>query len=251
MTIRTLLIFIAISASASEPQIILGVLEEVTGHYADEAPSRAVRVAFQKNGSEWKPFPSDCPDQACLKTITSEYPPTVTWTIAFSGRAIGQLTAETPKDFEYYSAVGLQKIIKGPSIGKRSLVAASQPYLLKIPTHGSPREPASSDLAASLRAAFRKKYPEVSNCTTTQYRDADIKLNKAYSSNKGWSAVELLLTGNHCEGPPYDAFTTQWFAVTPRGEAMFLLAKACLASRCRHDYDNDGKSGTGIRYRSL
>ncbi len=257
MMIRALLIFIALCSYAAEPAIILGVLEEIPGHYSGEPSFRAVRVAFQKKGREWQPFPADCPDQACLKTIASEYPPTVTWTISFSGRTLGQVTASTPKEFEYFSAVGLQKITSKqpiPAIGKRSpefggfsesavlrpLIADSQPYS-KDPDAWKPSHP-SLDLASSVRLAFRKKFPKVSNCASEpwQYRDADIKLNKAYSSTKGWSAVQLLLTGNRCEGPSDDPFIDQWFAVTPHGEAMFLGEGMWLVDA--GDYDNDGKS---------
>lgn len=255
MTIRALLILIALYSYAAEPAIILGVLEEIPSRYVGEPSFRAVRVAFQKKGREWQSFPGDCPDQACLKTIASEYPPSVTWSISFSGRSLGQLTASTPKEFEHYSAVGLQKITSKepiPAIGKRSaefggflgsavlrpLIADSQPHS-NDPDSWKPTRP-SSELAASLRLAFRKKFPKVSNCASQPYRDADIKLNKTYSSNKGWSAVQLLLTGNRCDGPQDDPFIDQWFAVTPHGEAIFLGQGMWLVDA--GDYDNDGKS---------
>lgn len=221
---------IPFTVSASEPQIVLGVLEQNPA---------AVRVAFQKNGSEWKPFPSDCPDQACLKTITAEYPPAVTWTIAFSGRAIGQVTAITPKDFELYSAIGLQKIAgKVPSAGKRPVIANSQPFA----SDPDSWKPSNSELTPTLRAAFRKKFPNASDCEgkPSPYRDADIKLKKVYSSNKSFSAVQLTLTGNRCEGPPDDPFIDQWFAVTSHGETIYLGQGMSLIDA--GDYDNDGKS---------
>jgi hypothetical protein len=257
------MILVALTARASDT-ITLGVLEEIPSRYVGESPSRAVRVVFHKQGREWQPFPSDCPDQACLKTIASKYPPTATWTIAISGRNLGQLTAATPKEFEYYSSVGLQNITSNdpvPTIGKRSadfagflatpvlrpLIADSQPYY-KDPDSWKPSSP-SPELAASMRLAFRKKFPKVSNCSPRDgstakpwpYRDADIKINKAYASNKGWSAVQLLLTGrNRCEGPIDDPFIDQWFAVTPHGETIFLGQDMWLVDA--GDYDNDGKS---------
>jgi hypothetical protein len=257
MPIRALLILIALCFYVDEPAIMLGVLEEIPGRYVSESSFRAVRVVFQKKGREWQPFPGDCPDQSCLKTITSEYPATVTWSISFSGRSIGQVAARTPEDFEYYSAVGLQKITSKdllPTIGKKSaefagflrspvfrpLIADSRPYS-SDPDSWNPSHP-SLEVAASLRLAFRKKFPKVSNCASEswQYRDADIKLNKAYSSNKGWSAVQLLLTGNRCDGPSDDPFIDQWFAVSPHREVMFLGQGMWLVDA--GDYDNDGKS---------
>jgi hypothetical protein len=248
MTIRSLLLLVALTTYASEPAIILGVLEDNPGHYVGQPSSRAVRVIFQKHGSEWQPFPASCPDQQCLKTIASKYPPSITWNIAFSGRSLGQVTAATPKDFEFYADIGLQKITsKGPvPAAAKKMIADSQPYF-RDPDSWKPSHPPVAQ-QASLRLAFRKKFPQVSNCSSEDsvaakpwpYRDADLRINKAYSSNKGWSAVQLLLTGYRCEGPQDDAFIDQWFAVTPRGEILFLGEGLTLVDA--GDYDDDGKS---------
>src|SRR5213593_414173 len=95
----TVLALICPSTSIGGPpqKIISGVLEDVPGHYAGQANFRGVRVLFQKNGNDWQPFRSQCPDQDCLRTITSEYPAQVTWTISFDGRDLGQVSARTPK----------------------------------------------------------------------------------------------------------------------------------------------------------
>jgi hypothetical protein len=246
--LRLLAIFVALGAYASESAIMLGILEQIPGRSVGEPSFRAVRVVFQKKGREWQPFPSACSDQACLETITSEYPPIVTWTIAFSGKSVGQVTAVTPKDFEYYSAIGLQNITSKepvPAIAKK-LVADSQPYY-KDSDSWKPSHP-SSEVAASLRLAFRKKFPKVSNCVghddenpkPWQYRDGDIKLNKAYSSVHNRSIVQVLLTGNRCDTPPDEPFIDQWFAVMPSGQTILLGDGMQLVDA--GDYDNDGKS---------
>jgi hypothetical protein len=36
-------------------------------------------------------------------------------------------------------------------------------------------------------------------------------VNKAYSSNRHWLIAEVLLSGHECDGPPEEAFTSQWF----------------------------------------
>lgn len=240
---RRLLVLLALSVYASEPAITLGVLEEIPGRYLGEPAHRAVRVVFQKLGPEWQPFSSD-------------HPLPVAWTIAFSGRNLGQLTVAN-------STGGLQNVTSQqpvPTIGKRSaefsgflgtlvlrpLIANSQPYF-KDPDYWRPSH-ASPEVTASARRAFRKKFPTVTNCLSRdletlklwQYRDADIKLNKAYSSSSNWSVVEVLLTGNHCLEIPDDWFTGQWFAVAPNGETIFLSAGMRLVDA--GDYDNDGKS---------
>jgi hypothetical protein len=100
--------WIALALLADEPQVILGVLGELRHQDVDhQGPSRGVRVVFEKDGRQWRPFPSSCADEQCLKTITSQYPPTVTWTIAFSGKNLGNVMASTPKEFEFYSDIGI------------------------------------------------------------------------------------------------------------------------------------------------
>lgn len=247
--------------NASEPTTTLGVLEELSGHFAGQPNFRGIRVLFQKNGRTWLSFPT-CTDPACVKAIVSEYPREVTWTISFSGRSLGQVTGRTPDEFKFYAGVGLQEITSTgpvPTMGKRRaeydhiagspvfrpLIANSQPYFTD-PDSWKPSRP-STGVSAALRLQFRKKFPKVSNCESLEdtakpwpYSDADIKLIKFYSSHHGWSAVKLLLVGNRCDGPPDDAFVDQWFAIAPRGEIRFLGEGMWLVDA--GDYDNDGKS---------
>jgi hypothetical protein len=265
MMIRVLLTLLGLSVyvNASEPTTILGVLEDVSGHYVGQPNFRGVRVLFQKKGSDWQSFPSSCPDQACLKTIASEYPPAVTWTIGFSGRSLGRVTGRTLREFGAYADVGLQEITSQgeiPTIGKRSeeyggfigspvfrpLIADSQPNFKDFESW-MPSRP-SSEVTAALRLRFRAKFPEVSNCTSGErdaekpwaYRDTDIKIIKAYSSNRSWSVVQMLLAGYRCDGPLEGAFVNQWFAIGPRREIRFLGEAMWLVDA--GDYDNDGKS---------
>jgi hypothetical protein len=256
---------IALALLAEEPQVILGVLEELRHQDVDhQGLSRGVRAVFEKSGREWRPFPSSCADEECLKTITSQYPPTVTWAIAFSGQNLGHVTAATPKTFEFYSDIGIQTITsKGriPTVGERSpafggwfrdpllrpLIADSQPYY-QDPDGWKPSHP-SDRAAASLRAQFRKKFPTVTNCATPNdaeekpwpYRDADLKIQKAYSSVHGWSVVVLVLDRYNCDFQgPGESFEDQWFAVSPQGDVRFIGHGMWLVDA--GDYDNDGKS---------
>jgi hypothetical protein len=268
MTTRTLTKLIALGVSllvvsAADPKIILGALEEIPGHYAGQPSFRAVRVLFQKHGREWKPFPRSCPNPDCLKVLASEYPSAATWTIALSGRRMGEVTGATPKEFESFADIGLQPITSKdaiPTIGKRSSeyggftgssvfrpqIANSQPYFKD--TDSWKPSGFSTEVTSALRSQFRKKFPKVSNCTSQDdstakpwlYRDTEIKVAKAYSSIQGWSVVQMLLAEFRCEGPPEDALVNQWFVVTPGGEIRFLGAGMWLVDF--GDYDNDGKS---------
>ena len=261
--VTVLFISYAIAMAGPSENIIPGIVEDVPGHYSGQANFRAVRVVFQKSAEDWQPFPSRCPDQECLRTITSRYPAKMTWTLTFDGRNLGQVSARTPGKFDYYADVGLQEITSTsaiPTISKRSteysgflgapvyrpLVANSRPYF-NDPELWKPARPTTESLIA-LRQQFRKRFSAVSNCQTPyenvprpwQYRDDAIKLLSAYSSKNQWSVVQLQLTGYRCDGPADDAFITQWFVIDP-GKTINSLGKGMWLVDAG-DYDNDGKS---------
>lgn len=245
-------------------QILLGVLEDNPGHYAGEANFRTVRVVFQKKGDDWQPFNSDCRDQACLKAITSTYPSEVTWTVTFDGKNMGQVTSRTPADFAWYGSVGQQEITsKGPlpTVGVRSsefggfsdaavyrpLVANSQPYF-KDPERWKPTV-ISADLAPVLQRGFRKRFPKLcrlsgpdqSRLEPFRYRDADVKVAKAYVSSSGWTVVRLHLQAVDCEDTEAGfEIDDPWFVVNTKQSATYLDSGMWLVDA--GDYDNDGRS---------
>jgi hypothetical protein len=245
--------------------VILGVLEDHPGNYSGDPNFRVIRAVFQKFGDEWKPFPTNCSNVECLKSLTKLYPPEVTWTIAFDGRNLGTVKAHTPGDFRFYSQVGFQEITSSgqvPTVGKRSeeysgwlgqpvyrpLVAVSQPYF-KDPDDWKPTQ-LSSEQVNAVRKEFRKKFPKASNCRNPyenklrpwQYRDEDIKIRSTYSSSDGWFLVQLTLDGWACDGPQGDGspFIYHWFALKPSGDLHYLGEGGRLVDA--GDYDNDGKS---------
>lgn len=63
---------------------------------------------------------------------------------------------------------------------------------------------------------------------------------KAYSSNRHWLIAEVLLSGEECDGRPDEAFTSQWFVITPEQQVRFLGSDMWLVDA--GDYDHDGKS---------
>ena len=244
--------------------MFLGMLEEIPGHYVGQSASRGVRVLFRKDGSGWRPFPSDCADQACLRSITSMYPQTVEWNIGFSGRSLGHLKASTPGDFGFYSDIGLQRITTGASVpnigGRRKSYGGflGTPVLRPLVANSLPRfsDPdswhpakASDAVSAELRLQFRRRFPTALNCVHPndggtpgpwKYRDADIRLARFYASDKGWSVAQVLLWGYRCDAPAGDEFIDQWFAVAPDGKVRYLGAGMWLVDA--GDYDNDGRS---------
>ena len=250
-------------AISSAQNVVLGVLEDQSGWYAGDPNFRTVRVIFKKIGQDWLPFPSDCPDQDCLKRIASSYPSAMTWTIAFDGKNLGQITSRAPKEFKWYASVGQEEITSVgsvPTIGERSsefengndepafrpLVANSQPYF-KDPDVWKPTQ-LSSDFVGLLREQFRKKFPSAENCANPDenvpkpwpYADDDIKVLKSYSSRNGWSISRLELEPYRCDGPSDESFVDNWFTISPQHEVKFLDSGLWLIDA--GDYDDDGKS---------
>jgi hypothetical protein len=255
----------SVSSLLSDTHPFLGILEDVPGGRTNEPNFRAVRVLFQKNGNEWQPFHSDCRDAACLKATAAQYPREMAWTIAFDGKNLGKITTRAPLEFKLYADVGLEVITSAgsvPSVGKRSqnyagfahgevyrpLVAVSQPNYTDPEVWKPGKLP--DEMTASLRQQFRKKFPNVSNCTNPDkgirvpwlYRDEDIAIGKTYGSRKKWFVAELRLEGWRCDsltdenGP----FGNQWYVVDPAGIIRFLDSGMWLVDA--GDYDNDGKS---------
>ena len=249
--------------AASEDSIKLGALEDLPGHYAGQPHFRAVRVIFQKIGREWWPYPSNCSDERCVKSISAMYPESVTWTVGLSGKVLGQVSGRTPRDFEYYSDVGLQKLASSgsiPTVGKRSirfagyldqpvyrsLIASSAPYFAD-PDEWRPR-PLSPSTVRLLRLQFRQKFPRVWNCKNPDeceprpwhYADANIRMSESYMARTGWTLAELRLAGDKCDGPPDDSFVSHWFVISPKGQIRYL--DAGLNFLDAGDFDRSGKS---------
>lgn len=249
--------------SEHHPNLALGVLEDHPGEYAGEPNVRLVRAVFEKRGSEWRSFPNDCHSAQCLKSLSKLYPREVTWTVAFDGKNLGQITARTQPEFKSYSGVGFEEITNPsavPTVGERSekysgflftpvyrpLVTVSQPNY-RDPETWKTSHP-SPETLGSVREQFRSRFPVVKNCKNPdeniprpwKYRDEDIQVSTASSSKTGWSLVELSLTGWACDGMLYDTeFIGQWYVVEPSGTSRFLGTDMWLVDA--GDYDGDAK----------
>src|ERR1700737_929287 len=110
LTLLMALTWVPTTAAPPQQSTLLGIFEDVPGKYQGQRNSRHVRIVFKKDGENWQPFRSNCPDQNCLKTLPSEYPSEVTWTIAFDGKNLGQVVTHLPKAYDAYMDVGLQDI---------------------------------------------------------------------------------------------------------------------------------------------
>ena len=95
--------------------------------------------------------------------------------------------------------------------------------------------------AASSTARFAHKLCcRAEHIKPWPYTDANMVVSKAYSSNRHWLIAEVILSGGECDGPPDEAFTSQWFVITPEQQVRFLGSNMWLVDA--GDYDNDGKS---------
>jgi len=266
MTHRALIRLVLILAGAISTQgataqnIILGVLEDNLGHYAGDSNFRAVRVIFEKRGEEWTPFLNNCRNPTCLKTATSHYPTEVSWTIAFDGGKVGNLTSRTPIDFSWYGGVGQQQIIsKGavPTRGAKSqelggllyrpLIANSKPYFKDPEAWKTATLPPAA--TAVLRQAFRQKFPKLcrfneadhSNLEPYAYKNEDVKLVKSYKSASGWVVSRLHLDAIDCSDVEAgDDIDDPWFVMDTGKSIRYLDSGIRLVDA--GDYDNDGRS---------
>jgi hypothetical protein len=251
------------TAHVQKANVILGVLEDVPGKSFGHPDTRVVRAVFEKEGDDWRAFPTKTKSYHDLQTLPQSYPKEMTWTITFDGKNLGRISSQTSANFSYYSDIGLEYITshgKVPTIGVKSadysgflstpvyrpLVAVSQPNY-SDPDRWKRTQP-SPRLIAAARQQFRRNFPKVTNCRNPEenvarpwkYRNEDVHVNKAYSSLDGWSLIELSLTGNACDGSFQDAFHGQWYVINPSGESRFLDTNMWLVDA--GDYDNSGKS---------
>ena len=185
------------------------------------------------------------------------------WTVSFDGKQVGHIVSRSPVSFDFYSTLGQQAIVGSiapPTIGKpsedfsgflgepvyRPLVVVSEPNY-RDPEAWKPTQ-LSSDTTTVVREAFRSRFPKVTNCSKQDiehgkpwpYTDANIVVKRAYASNRQWSIAEVALGEYECDGPSDEAFSSQWFVITPEQQVRFLGSSMWLVDA--GDYDNDGKS---------
>jgi hypothetical protein len=111
-------LFVTLSAqivAATDNQLLVGILEEVPGVYLGESSHYGVRVLFRQDGENWRSFPNECENAACVPSITSQYPVFTRWTVSYEGRPLGTIAARTPSDFKFYSHIGIQDVEAGQS----------------------------------------------------------------------------------------------------------------------------------------
>ncbi len=251
-------LFLSAAMFAQSP-LVLGVLEDQMGLHVEDPHIRGVRAVFYKSGTEWKALPANCATQKCMRQVIPDFPFEPAWTIAFDGRSLGKLETRVASDPAAFVRLAILQLLSAPpwpTIGKeteefagfqgaavlRPLVAVSQPNVAD-PDVWKPLVPGAANLAL-VRAEFRKKYPRITNCEveeSREYRDTEIKVNKAYASKPGWKLFLLAIKG--CDANDLEAtagLDYEWFTIDPSGVAHYLASNLILVDA--GDYDASGHS---------
>jgi hypothetical protein len=255
-------------------KIYVGVLEDAREEMVNWKPGvasqRLIRPAFEKNCSGWH------------EVTSKSIPPDMTWTVAFDGRNIGRVkgqaepTDHNAKDTSFGSSTDrsigyltlVQRIVTpinaipsvgspselyapmgvGPTKGRRPLVVVSAPNFSDPDGWKHiPQPPA--EIAALVRAAFRREFPHVVRCKEEEivqrdWKFPDLRLTfpAVYVSNENTFLVETSLNAGDCGyvDDPNDPLSNPWFFVSVNGHIRRIGSFMSLLDA--GDYDNDGKS---------
>ena len=259
----SLLVALLVShAGVAGAPILLGVLESLSPSQqariaaAYGGPSAAVvRVAFRKSDQGWEAFPgAENLDQ--LQASSANFPASQQWTVAFDGKAIGQVESRRPQQWVAYSDIGLQLLaggVQAPHVGKpggefaqwgadgpvyRPLVLVSAPNATDPDAwqRADIRSDQIPQSLASFRAVLAKENPKL------QFADDDVALLKAYRSRGGLLLYALVIahlapSPDEVPGPEW---TPHWFVADASGAVSYLGSEMMLIDA--GDYSGDGHS---------
>ena len=236
--------------------------EEMVNWKPSVASERLIRPAFEKTRTGWH------------KLESGSIPVRISWTVAFDGRSLGQVTSKAipigsrPKEgrSEYLTAVQTivtpassipsvgapsekySPLATGPTKGRRPLVVVSKPYTSDPDGWRRLSQPPEA-IASLVREAFRKGFPLAYRCKEekiVQYNwkfpDTSLSFPVTYASNEGTFLVESNLNAGDCGyvDDPNDAGSSPWFFVTADGHARRVGSFMSLLDA--GDYDNEGRS---------
>jgi hypothetical protein len=257
------LVLLAITAWPQNPtslpkdRVFVGILddarEEMVNWKPGVAKNRVVRPAFERTALGWE------------NTDETPLPAHINWTVAFDGRNLGSIETETGED----GFTAIHKILSPPrdvpSVGQpsqqfagimgmgaetkfhRPLVVVSQPNFRD--PDGWKRARLPDNIAAAVRAAFRREYPHVDRCKDEtivepdwEFPDSALSFPSAYASNKNSFLAEADIDSGDCGwiDQPDQPESGPWFFVSNDGNVKRVGSFMSLLDA--GDYDNDGKS---------
>jgi hypothetical protein len=235
-------------ATPDERQI-LGILEH---HNDGERKGHGVRVAFFKEGGQWKAFPNSFHTEAELSQATRSFPESVAWTVCFDGRANGTLVSKNPQAVSFYKDVGTHQIASEgsvPTVGRPSESFSGWPGGLTYrplvlnsradcadPGQWRPEKPSDGEVNA-IKDYLRTKF----QASAAKLSKARVTVNKSYGSKpRGAKLVSLNVSGAEVITTPGedDQNKDAWFYVEGK-EVRYLGSNMLLVDA--GDYDGDGK----------
>lgn len=239
------------TAGRAEPdeRLVIGILEH---NNSEERKGHNVRVAFYKEGGQWKAYPTAFNTEQELAQAVKSFPGEVAWTVCFDGRSSGSLTSKNPESILLYRDVGTHRISSGgsvPTVGTMSEQFSGwsggrtyRPLVLSSrgdcadPGGWRPAKPEAGDLDA------------VGNHLKSEYRMSAAKLSKAkFAANKsyvsrtrGAKLVSLTIAGAEVfpASGEDELNKDAWFYVAGK-EVRYLGSNMLLVDA--GDYDGDGK----------
>ena len=232
-----------------DERLTLGVLE----HHNSEGKRRhSVRVAFYKEGGQWKAYPTNFDTEEELSRAVKSFPEEVAWTVCFDGKSAGSLASKNPASILYYKDVGTHQISSQasvPTVGKPSELFSGWPGGLTYrplvlssrascadPGDWRPAQPAAGEIAA-VRDYLRREH----RISVANMSKAKVTANKSYGSQtRGAKLVNVNIKGAvviPASGED-DQNEGAWFYVGGK-EVRYLGSNMQLVDA--GDYDGDGK----------
>lgn len=233
----------------ADERLIIGVLEHSNG---EERKGHSVRVAFYKEGGQWKAYPASFNTEQELAGAIKSFPGEVAWTVCLDGRSSGSLTSKNPESILYYRDVGTHQIASGgsvPTVGRPSELFSGWPGGLTYrplvlnsrancadPAGWGPATPGAAGLDA-VKGFLRKEY----RISAAKWSKAKVTANKSYGSRtRGAKLVSLNIAGAEVIPASGDGDRNKdaWFYVAGK-EVRYLGSNMLLVDA--GDYDGDGR----------
>ena len=232
-----------------DERVVIGVLEH---NNSEEKKGHNVRVAFYKEGGQWKAYPTNFNTEKELAQAVKSFPAEVAWTVCFDGKPNGSLTSKNPESISYYKDVGLHQVSSGgsvPTVGKPSEMFSGWPGGLTYrPLVLSSRADCADPAGWRPAKAEAAEVEAVKDYLRTEYRASPAKLskakvaaNKSYGSQtRGAKLVSLNIAGAEIIPASGDDDRNKdvWFYVAGK-EVRYLGSNMLLVDA--GDYDGDGK----------
>jgi len=253
--------------AAAEPPLFVGVLEDVEAVNLSPAMSSIhVRVAFQKDGTDWIPMKGTFGTPEALLHANSYFPSTVNWTVVFSGKNLGTIASQNSGPPKGYGDVGTQTITTKPTEIPQIKIGASDFFYGDSKVHTRPLllvsalnfkdpdawKPTTLSVAEKTLAVkeFRKMFPKMEQCEEPEeepiymvpYVNDEILFLKAYRSKSGEVLYGQRLDGRRSKCGFFDdkTFFDYWFVLGANQRIRLLDSQ--MTPMDAADLDNTGKS---------